>query len=169
MKKLYGKPVKFVRWGGLSPVKQIGYDPAMPTYHSPPAKKGIYAFVWPYIELFLLTGNEVIKNNHKWQKTGKIILYPGSNYSEPEVKLQKPRKFTYEGDIWHHLGNNLHGAKILQIKGKWFLTSFNDFVEALGKELHKMKWSIFPTLKTIPNNPTSHWAKDHLEVFIERP
>ena len=34
----------FVRYGGLSLVKQKGYDPSMPTFHSPPNTRGIYAF-----------------------------------------------------------------------------------------------------------------------------
>jgi hypothetical protein len=43
-----------MRFGGLSPVKQHGYDSSMPTFHSPPARRGIYAFRYPYIEPFLL-------------------------------------------------------------------------------------------------------------------
>ena len=52
------KNIKFARVGGISPVKQKGYDPAMPWTHSPPAKKGIYCFVYPYYVPFLLGGNE---------------------------------------------------------------------------------------------------------------
>lgn len=54
--KVKGKGVKFVRYGGLSPIKQIGYDASMPTFHCPPARKGFYAFLWSYIEPFLLSG-----------------------------------------------------------------------------------------------------------------
>lgn len=48
--------ILFMRFGGLSPVLQRGYKKTKnsPTFHSPPAAKGIYAFVWPYIEPFLL-------------------------------------------------------------------------------------------------------------------
>ena len=172
MKKLHGKPIKFARWGGLSPVKQRGYDPSMPTFHSPPARKGIYAFVWPYIDIFLLTGD--FANNHKWKKTGKILTYPGTDYTEPETKLHKCRQFTYTGDLWHHLGESVFGANILQIKGSWCLTTFDDYVTALGKELHKMKVGHkydkkSPLSGMSTNNPTFGWCKDHLEVFIEKP
>jgi len=55
MKK--NKLIKFARFGGLSPVIQKGYDKTMPTFHSPPAKKGIYCFIYPYYVPFLLSGD----------------------------------------------------------------------------------------------------------------
>lgn len=54
---IMAKKVKFIRFGSVSPIKQEGYNPSMPTYHAPPAKKGFYAFVENNIELFLLSGN----------------------------------------------------------------------------------------------------------------
>ncbi len=44
----------FVRFGGLSSVRQKGYDPSMPSHHSPPARRGIYAFTQKTVEFFLL-------------------------------------------------------------------------------------------------------------------
>ena len=52
------KDLEFVTYGGLSPTKQKGYGNT--TFHAPPASRGIYAFVWPYIEHFLLGGGEFI-------------------------------------------------------------------------------------------------------------
>ena len=46
--------LKFVRFGGLSSINQLGYETNTPDFHAPPAKRGFYAFVWPYVELFLL-------------------------------------------------------------------------------------------------------------------
>lgn len=51
-----GKELKFIRYGGLSPVKQRGYKTTDQSFHSPPSRRGFYAFVWPYIEPFLLSG-----------------------------------------------------------------------------------------------------------------
>lgn len=48
------KNLKFARYGGLSSVNQTGYDPHTDDFHSPPARRGFYAFVWPFIEVFLL-------------------------------------------------------------------------------------------------------------------
>lgn len=49
-----GLKFKFARFGGLSSVNQRGYDSSMPTLHSPPARRGIYCFPWPFYEKFLL-------------------------------------------------------------------------------------------------------------------
>ena len=169
MRKLHGKQIKFCRWGGLSPVKQKGYDPKMPTFHSPPMRKGIYAFVWPYIETFLLTGKT--GNNHVWSKE--------TSYSEKwkcEGEILKPsRIFVYDGDLWHHLGEHLRSKEIKRRKGSWVKTSYNKYCKALCKELHTTKSSYFNNhhkwgydTRCSSNNPTWGWSMDHLEVFIER-
>ena len=51
------KKLKFARYGGLSSVNQEGYTPTQETFHSPPASRGFYCFVWPYCESFLLGGS----------------------------------------------------------------------------------------------------------------
>lgn len=168
MNKLYGKPIRFCRWGGLSSVNQKGYNPSMPTFHSPPCRRGIYAFVWPYIDLFLLTGG--FDNNHKWNKEGT-----------EDSCLQKPRIFDYNGELWHHLGEHLSPTKHLCVKGSWYKTSFNDYIKALRKCFHSMVSINFncdrilknPEKKNwcvwyMTNNPTIGYTKDELEVFIEK-
>ena len=52
------KQIKFMRFGGLSPVIQKGYttNPDERGFHTPPARKGFYAFIWPYYDLFLIGG-----------------------------------------------------------------------------------------------------------------
>ncbi len=45
---------EFMRYGGLSPVTQKGFDASMPTFHSPPARHGLYAFPAAHKERFLL-------------------------------------------------------------------------------------------------------------------
>lgn len=56
------KELQFVTYGGLSLTKQKGYDPDKfkddsAWFHSPPSRRGIYAFVWPFVEKFLLSGD----------------------------------------------------------------------------------------------------------------
>lgn len=86
-KKLH-KDLLFVRYGNLNPVKQLAYG--NDTYHSPPAKKGIFAFPWPYIERFLLTVADMAtgelhpKFQYVKDKAGKKI----SNKSHPELYSQ---------------------------------------------------------------------------------
>jgi hypothetical protein len=50
--------LKFARFGGLSSVNQRGYKNHPKSFHSPPAHRGFYAFVWPYYEFFLLGAPE---------------------------------------------------------------------------------------------------------------
>lgn len=47
------KAIPFLRYGGLAPVKQVGFGKT-PTFHSPPAKAGFYAFPIGAVERFLL-------------------------------------------------------------------------------------------------------------------
>lgn len=58
------KKIKFARFGGLSSVNQLGYTTKDPSHHSPPCKRGFYAFVWPYYEFFLLSGG--LWTNYAW-------------------------------------------------------------------------------------------------------
>lgn len=59
----------FVRFGGLSPVKQTHYDTSEDKpFHNPPRKHGLYAFPYPYIEKFLLGATDEPTNiSHKTQ------------------------------------------------------------------------------------------------------
>lgn len=66
------KKIKFVRYGGLSPVKQDQYTTGEDKpFHNPPRRKGNYAFPYPYIEKFLLGVTNYpghISNKAKWLK-----------------------------------------------------------------------------------------------------
>lgn len=61
--------MQFVRFGGLSPVKQTHYDTSKDKgFHNPPRKRGLYAFPYPYIEKFLLGATDDPTNiSHKTQ------------------------------------------------------------------------------------------------------
>ena len=67
--------MKFVRFGGLSPVKQDHYETGEDKgFHNPPRKRGIYAFPFPYIEKFLLGATDKpghISNKTKWLRDEK--------------------------------------------------------------------------------------------------
>jgi predicted nucleotidyltransferase len=62
------KKLEFVTYGGLSLTKQKGYKGQDQTFHSPPAGRGIYAFVCPYVEKFLLGGYGDPKERGKGQR-----------------------------------------------------------------------------------------------------
>jgi hypothetical protein len=203
------KDVRFVRYGGLSPVKQKGYG--SDTYHAPPARKGIYAFVFPYIEKFLIGASEYsgvsakhgkfdwvkdrhgsrIDSNKVWkdeEAAGRLIkdqwgdddidrkrvakqygIKPSDlHWAEKDPKddgyyykrPQQRRIFKYNGEIWSHFGDRVKPKDILATKNDWILTSMETYKKALAKELGSRK--IDKIRGEIP------YAKDNLEVFIER-
>jgi len=166
------KKICFVRWGGLSLVKQKGYKPHLveapftdfgeylASPHSPPARRGIYAFIWPYIDIYLLSGDT--GNNHVVDKNEKLL---------------HPRKFNYYGPLWHHFGRQLKGGVIAR-RGWWVKTSFEDFVYAMKKEIHYLKKSYRKEINKKEgiiefsgpqhiNSPFRFYSKDMFEVFID--
>lgn len=160
--------MKFARFGGLSSVKQKGYDVSMPWFHSPPARRGIYCFIWPYYEPFLLGGTsysgihtKYAKHEFVKDKEGNIVevepyddsidimTYKSPNfmkvYSSVEIdgkyyktKPKKVKVFDYQGEVWHHLGHNLKPSEILQTKGGWVLTDMYYFKKAFKKEFSQL-------------------------------
>ena len=159
-------PVTFMRHGGLSSVNQKkGYrnnGTDKETFHTPPCRRGIYAFVMGYYESFLVSG---VCSKNKCNKEGKIQRY---------------RKFIYTGDLWHHLGDYCEKGDILDTKGSWSKTSYKVFCGALQKSLHResirtamwFKQEMNRMQKDFkPQNWKSYknWvSNDHLEVFIEK-
>lgn len=86
--------MKFVRYGGLSPVKQTHYDTSDDKpFHNPPRKRGLYAFPYPYIEKFLLGATDDPSNiSHKTQwikdEDGNKIKYEDF-YGDYNPKVDK--------------------------------------------------------------------------------
>jgi hypothetical protein len=180
------KNLKFVRYGGLSPIVQKGYDPKMPYFHSPPTNNGFFAFVQGFEERFLLGSECFIPHRMEWikDKNGNRINHRHPDYDQisdkytgykdkkrPDLdveqaqdyiflcKHKKGKIFTHTGDIWHHLSSLPHRFK--EAKGAWFLSNYDDYVELLIKELHAMK-------KYKNQNNGISYSIDHLEIFISR-
>ena len=172
----------FVRYGGLSPVKQKKERGEPENYHYPPANRGIYAFVWPYIELFLVgTGGKFDQRRQTWlrDKQGNRIENPQDWTEETEkiwdkyekystaktndgkyyyIEDKKRKKFKYNGEIWHHL--KVKQNQILEVQGDWFLTSMFDYKNVLRKEVGRMA--------VTKKREGFRYSYDHLEVFIEK-
>jgi len=213
--------MKFIRFGGLSPLKQKHFETGDDKgFHNPPVKRGFYAFPYLYVDKFLLSatnhpshisnksswlkdndGNKIKesvfyekdKNGELiWDKNGSFVIKPkwlkflkrkkikSSNvYAAHKHKgvyymtiLNKPHIFNHIGLIWHHLSTK--NEYIIRSSGSWVLTEESVYINSLKKdkhdtlkELHKMD------KKSIGQNdpylgPRLTYAKDHLEVFIER-
>ena len=98
------KDFVFVTYGGLSATKQRGFTTSGKegTFHEPPARKGIYAFVWPYIERFLLGGYNSPRERGKGQrnrvvyvrdKEGNVV---DSNHPEYEKYSEKNKNWNLQ-------------------------------------------------------------------------
>jgi len=148
---IYIKNIKFSRFGGLSSVKQKGYSKDMEGFHSPPCKRGIYAFIWTLYEPFLLGGtySNILSKHSKFEyvkdKNGNSIEYNENDYDfdsnfmkkysthkkngkEYWIKPIKPKNFTYTGEIWHHLEPK-NRIGVLKTKGTWFLTDYKTYIK----------------------------------------
>lgn len=87
----------------------------------------------------------------------------------------KPVKFEYSGNIWHHFydyiknpGDVIHISK----SGEWVLTDIQTYRECLKRFVYNVKYKAFIKLNGAggPNGfPISHISKDLCEVFIENP
>lgn len=217
------KNINFVRFGGLSALKQDHYitDEEKKNFHNPPVKRGFYAFPEKYIEYFLLGStsdpdhisgkSEYIKDDN-----GERIIIKESDYSfnsdgdyvfnkdiqkilkKKKIKLKnvrtrwiseeegsylftlkKPRVFEYRGEIWSHFTHVVKPENVIEIKGCWVKTTYEDYVDAFYKNLHELMKHTHKDpnfgidLKNIKsNNPYRNrffitYCKDDLEVFIE--
>lgn len=128
------KSLTFCRVGGLSPVKQKKNK-------SVPTRYGLYAFVYPYIELFFLSAtndNGIATEKERQRKNTRYYQFLREGY----------RKFEHVGYLWTRI--YIPGAKI---KNGWCYTD----TETLK--------SMMPKLKV--DQAIHKYSKDHFEVFIE--
>lgn len=145
--------IKLIRVGGLSPVKQ---KPG-----TAPENRGVWAFIWPYAEPFLLgsTGPE-----------GRAK--PGKSRWD-QLQREGWTRFVHSGRIYTHLP--VTGAPLVK---DWYMTdgetlasymtkNFAATVRAVRQDYRKNGWNI--PAKPILANPFRGYSKDEFEVFVPRP
>jgi len=122
------KKLEFVRFGGLSLVnykKLYKQD----SFHSPPCKRGIYAFIFPYIEDFLWVWKVNSDGNYK----KNINKYHRKNR----------RKFKYNGNIWcHFIDEAISEGCNIEIKKDWVKVHTDDLNKLLAMVKHSDRLSI---------------------------
>lgn len=70
------KEMWFVTYGGISPTKQKGYGKEKSaSLHSPPTRHGFYAFVWPFVEKFLLGGSSFVDPKARGKGTRNRLTF----------------------------------------------------------------------------------------------
>jgi len=166
MKEAY-ESMKFIRYGGLSALKQTHIKTKDEEYyHLPPKKKGFFAFPAGYVDTFLLTATweptnisnksswvykedgsklsyeEYSKDKKFWIKYFKKLGIKDKNvyYSRESgyaFYLKPPRTFEYNGPLWHHLVYEVKPEMIWEKKGTWVKTSVEDYIKAFAINKHK--------------------------------
>ena len=124
------KKLVLARYGGLSTVKQKHYQKNEKNmdFHTAPEKYGIYAFLWPYIDWFLLTGD-----------TGKMrkVENPKNKFDSLTVKY---RKFKVSGPVWTHMNiPPKYQPFIIEEKGSWVKIHSDLIYEILSKDIVERK------------------------------
>jgi hypothetical protein len=165
--------MRFVRYGGLSAVK---YDKKIDLesgwnrgFHCAPVRRGIYAFIDPYVEAFLWAWKLPRK---EFDETEDGKRQEKEYYRKQTRQLR--RVFEYEGQIWCHFGHRIDGLK----RGGWVLTDTVKLAEVLPQILHEDRKQLQKDPytgrgdKIPPVNPYVRglggcMSRDHLEVFID--
>lgn len=161
------------------------------TGHSPPARKGIYAFIWPYIDHFLWSWKiDDQRSSYDWNYKRLFKKY-GHDDKIPEWELDKIKnvndkkafddylrkhtmKFQYSGWLWTHLTDYTKNAKR---RGTWVEVHTDELRTMIKKVFKKdlkvirREFTKYPEENYI-NNPynkaTVSMDVSRLEVFIER-
>lgn len=105
--------IELARIGGLSSVMQKGNKTA-------PEKKGIYAFLWPNITLYLASN---------FTGSGARAEDTPSRMEQYQQGIKKLRRFKYDGDLWltKNYEDRLRGKiKRYSKDGNWVLVDSND-------------------------------------------
>jgi len=94
--------------------------------------------------------------------------------------LKPPRIFTYKGELWHHFVDTTPQHEIIARSGSWVKTTYETFLKSFAKDkhmtakdAHKSTWYNISDIAFSGKDPYKasfgiSYAKDHLEVFIEK-
>lgn len=113
--------IQFSRFGGISPVKQKGYDPSMPWSHSPPTTKGIYCFIHPYYEPFLLGGDDYSGIEAKHSKFEYVKDKNGNKIEVEYGESKLIKKYDADGNITsaEYIDDKIGITSNNWMKGSW--------------------------------------------------
>lgn len=163
--------VTLARYGGIGKcIKQKGNfgrfkndEDGEMTYHEAPERYGYYAFIYPYIELFLL-GSPVNKagKNNKDRSQGQ---YAG-RFQEKKSRTYK-KFIATDGTLWTHLKPRKQ-SMILEEKGSWYKVNVSDFYKVISQSMASLHGESVGMGFPVGINPTYTFSKDHLEVFVTR-
>jgi len=172
--------MKFIRVGGLSAVKygKKGISGEGATYHTPPKRKGIYAFIHPYADSFLWAWKVGNSKKIKAMEDDPNVTqeeWEAEMRKEFQKERKKQKTFTYEGPIWCHFTKEIQGPT----KGSWVLTDTETLQKTVNKHRAKLSAKVIAeplfSKELAPQGVKDpfkrglggHYGIDHLEVFID--
>lgn len=153
--------MKFIRFGGLSSVNHKKFY-KIDSYHSPPCKRGVYAFIYPYVEDFLISW-KIGNHDESWR-----VRY--NKFYRENKKI-----FDYKGDVWvHFIDEAIKLNCDIEIKKDWVKVSTKDLKKLFSVVKHNRMKDLNkdfkrPDLKDpYKKGLGGFYCKDELEVFIEK-
>lgn len=176
--------MKFIRYGGLSPVDYK--NPEQTTrvvlsqgeYYNPPVRKGIYAFIAPYEDSFLWVWKIKDKSEYELPENMPIeecikhwdAMDAAHKRTISKYRRQLKRVFQYDGLIWTHLPSE--GVPNVR---SWYRVHTSKLQELLRKCKHGDRTTLVKDAirRDFPKDPylrglNGAMSIDHLEVFIEK-
>lgn len=163
-KPLVSHGVSLVRWGGLGMVKQrgnYGHD----TFHSAPERYGHYAFLFPFIELFLIGSTKTVEFSagvrKEFHATGGQI-WTHFKPDDPKDILAIHNDW-YKVDVYilNKLIKKVFAQDSACIQTRYF---FEDKENRIPWDKNKTERD----LKVRRLNPYIMCSTDHMEVFVCR-
>jgi len=151
---------KFVRFGSLSSVNHKAFYKS-DSFHSPPVKNGLYAFIYPYIEDFL------------W------VWKVGLDDKVKQYRKNNRKVFEYTGELWVHWVDVVKRLGYgLDTKKSWVKIHTDCLDECFRvvklldrRELGKYEGTMVEVQNCIldpyKRGLGGRMSRDHLEVFIE--
>jgi len=171
--------IMFARWGHMNPKQDKRKEKAFSKseelgspivgFHHAPEHRGIYAYIWPYIEPFLAAWNKEM-----------MVKIGTDEYGEPEYRFPPIKKFQHHGDIWCHFVQEAKEFGVgKEYKGSWVKVDTKDLPLLLNKvvsrdikSLKGDKWlgqekgKPRPIADPYKRGKGGFISRDHLEVFI---
>lgn len=170
--------MKFIRYGGLSPVDYKNPEQTKGEYHNPPVRKGLYAFIAPYEDSFLWVWKIKDKSEYELPENMPIeeckkhwdAMDAAHKRTISKYRRQLKRVFQYDGLIWTHL----ECESVPNVRS-WYRVHTSHLQELLRKCKHSDRISLarHSNYKNYPKDPykrglNGFMSIDHLEVFIEK-
>lgn len=167
--------LKLARYGGLSHKKQKSYG--RNNFHSPPEKVGLFTFLYPYIDWFLIGGNFTNNNDLKIKSFAEGFNWEtDDNFKNKHASLTDQAKYRIcyvDGYVWTHMLPKEKLYKyVLAKKGSWYKVHSSNIDKFITLEINtsqkfqKQKgWGIKSNIQL---NSMYGTSTDHLEIFVPK-